>query len=525
MKKLLRAKKNIVKTFLLMSIFVFHFSGIAYANINAITTWAKTYGNSGYDSAYPIRQTLDGGYIVAGVNGLVLKLDVNGNIEWQKTYGGSGYDLIWSIQQSIDGGYIAAGYTQALGAVYGDAWVLKFDTNGNISGCPAGLIKDSNATVTNTNATISNLPVSGQNTNISPQISSAVVTDTSMTQSVICAVSNQPPVANAGPDQILSCLGSNGAITTLDGSQSLDPDGDVLSYAWTGPFGTALGVNPSVQIPMGTNPVTLKVDDGKGGTAEDTVNITVADKTPPSTSVAITGTSGNNGWYKSDVNVSLTSADNCSGVKEIHYILDGTETIISGSTAGFTISGDGIHNVSFWAVDNANNLETAHPATISIDKTPPVIAITGVSNGATYALGLAPTASYTVTDALSGVATSNASLTGGDSLGLGIFTYTVTALDNAGNTTTTSVAYNVIATTDGLATLIQQILTSGQIDNPGIANSLLSKIENVSKAPNDNTSDNIMQAFINQVSAQSGQHISPGAAAILINAANYIITH
>ncbi|KAF0146226.1 MAG: Neogenin [Nitrospirae bacterium] len=179
------------------------------------------------------------------------------------------------------------------------------------------------------------------------------------------------------------------------------------------------------------------------------------------------------------------------------------------------------------AVDKAGNSASAS-VTLNIDKTPPVITISGVSNGATYALGLAPTASYTVTDALSGVATSSDSLTGGDGLGLGAFTYSVTASDNAGNAITVSAAYSVIATTNGLNSLIQQILASGQIDNAGIANSLLSKVLNAADAAaigNGQASDNIMQAFINQVEAQTGQHISADAAAILINAATYIINN
>ncbi|KAF0146379.1 MAG: VBCS repeat-containing protein [Nitrospirae bacterium] len=188
--------------------------------------------------------------------------------------------------------------------------------------------------------------------------------------------SNQIPVANAGPDQTISCSGSNGAAVTLNGSGSSDPDGDALTYTWTGIFGTATGVNPQVQIPLGTYSITLKVDDGKGGTAEDTVVITVQDSVPPSTSATITGTSGNNGWYKSDVNINLTSTDNCSGAKEIHYIFDGAETIISGSAATLTIAADGRHNLSYWAVDYAGNIGQAKSVEIMIDRTPPVLSVT-----------------------------------------------------------------------------------------------------------------------------------------------------
>ncbi|MBI5205638.1 MAG: right-handed parallel beta-helix repeat-containing protein [Nitrospirae bacterium] len=83
-------------------------------------------------------------------------------------------------------------------------------------------------------------------------------------------------------------------------------------------------------------------------------------------------------------------------------------------------------------------------------------------------------------------------------------------------------------TMESLITLISQLLQSGGIDNAGIANSLLSKLNNALTATNNGNgqaSDDIMQAFINQVSAQAGQHISADAAAILINAATYIINN
>ena len=96
--------------------------------------WQKSLGGSGYDKAYSIQQTSDGGYIVAGSSesndgdltgshggyGWIVNLDKSGNIMWQKRLGGSAS----SIQQTFDFGYIIAGYS---GSNYrgSDGWIVK----------------------------------------------------------------------------------------------------------------------------------------------------------------------------------------------------------------------------------------------------------------------------------------------------------------------------------------------------------------------------------------------------------------
>jgi peptidoglycan-associated lipoprotein len=64
-----------------------------------------------------------------------------------------------------------------------------------------------------------------------------------------------------------------------------DPDGDTLTYRWTAPTGTL--ANPAERQTLwtapqqeGAVPVTVTVNDGKGGTASDTVNIQVVRPTP-----------------------------------------------------------------------------------------------------------------------------------------------------------------------------------------------------------------------------------------------------
>jgi hypothetical protein len=106
------------------------------------------------------------------------------------------------------------------------------------------------------------------------------------------------------------------------------------------------------------------------------------DVTPPVTTAMVTGTLGNNGWYVSKVQMTLTATDNDggSGVQEVHYTVDGTETIVQGSSASYSMVSDGTHTVTFYAIDNAGNGETPpQEMTINIDKTAPSIPALGAS--------------------------------------------------------------------------------------------------------------------------------------------------
>jgi sugar lactone lactonase YvrE len=82
------------------------------------------------------------------------------------------------------------------------------------------------------------------------------------------------------------------------------------------------------------------------------------------------------GWNNTSVISSITSTDT-SGVKEIHYaITQGTEIVVTGSSASFTLTENGTHSIAYWAVDNAGNVETTKYASVRIDKVAPVTTLT-----------------------------------------------------------------------------------------------------------------------------------------------------
>lgn len=92
--------------------------------------------------------------------------------------------------------------------------------------------------------------------------------------------SNQPPVADAGADQTVQCTSRSGAKVRLDGSGSSDPDGDPLTFTWTGPFGTLTGKHVKTKLPVGEHTITLTVDDGRR-TASDVTVVSVLDSGGP----------------------------------------------------------------------------------------------------------------------------------------------------------------------------------------------------------------------------------------------------
>lgn len=98
---------------------------------------------------------------------------------------------------------------------------------------------------------------------------------------VVSFGNNQAPLAVAGANRVVAGLSASGTAVTLDGSASSDPNGDALTYRWSGPFpeggGVVTGRTPTVTLALGNSKITLVVSDGALESAPSDVLVTVSD--------------------------------------------------------------------------------------------------------------------------------------------------------------------------------------------------------------------------------------------------------
>jgi probable HAF family extracellular repeat protein len=150
----------------------------------------------------------------------------------------------------------------------------------------------------------------------------------------------------------------------------------------------------------------------------------------PSVTPLVIGTVGTNGWYVSDATLSWYVTGTPTPTKS------GCDKVKVPNTTGTT-----------YTCSATNSVGSAQQSiTIMVDTVAPKVMIRSPINGATYALNRVMLASYTCTDALSGVATCAGSVADGTPFQTSVAgpqTFTVTSTDNAGNTQSKSVSYTV----------------------------------------------------------------------------------
>ncbi len=103
--------------------------------------------------------------------------------------------------------------------------------------------------------------------------------DTDTASTTVTVVAQQPPVADAGPDQTVN----EGSLESLDGTGSTDPDGSIVGYNWTQTGGTSVTLSdPTIASPTFTAPAapdtlnfSLTVTDDQGLQDTATTSVTV----------------------------------------------------------------------------------------------------------------------------------------------------------------------------------------------------------------------------------------------------------
>lgn len=165
---------------------------------------------------------------------------------------------------------------------------------------------------------------------------------------------NQPPTANAGPDQSVADDDGSGAETvTLDGTGSGDPDGTIASYEWTeGGAVLATGSRPNVTLAVGTHTITLNVTDDEGAWDTDDVVVTVqANQAPTANAGPDQTVADDDGSGSENVNLDGSGSSDPDGSIATFEWLENNQLIATGSKATVNLA-VGTHTITLEVTDN-----------------------------------------------------------------------------------------------------------------------------------------------------------------------------
>ncbi|MHC4643068.1 MAG: right-handed parallel beta-helix repeat-containing protein, partial [Planctomycetota bacterium] len=204
---------------------------------------------------------------------------------------------------------------------------------------------------------------------------------------------NTAPIADAGDDRTIECACNTeqGTKVTLDGTNSTDSDGGLLTYIWTGPFveSPAHGAAPMVTLEEGCPGdygITLVVDDGIDESEPNEVVIRVVDTTPPAFEFSVAPAMLWPPDHKMvEITPSWTVSDDCDTSPDVSLVSiamnEGDNTIGDGHTTNdIQIGKDGsiylrsersgtgndrVYTITYQAVDDCGNT-TIRSANVSI---------------------------------------------------------------------------------------------------------------------------------------------------------------
>ena len=104
--------------------------------------WTNNYGGVDNEYGNSVQETTEGDFIIVGstrsfgqgaYDVYLIKTNSIGDTLWTRSFGGSEYDMGYSVKEAEDGGYITTGFTQSFGQGESDIYLIKTDTDGNIT--------------------------------------------------------------------------------------------------------------------------------------------------------------------------------------------------------------------------------------------------------------------------------------------------------------------------------------------------------------------------------------------------------
>jgi len=178
----------------------------------------------------------------------------------------------------------------------------------------------------------------------------------------------------------------------LDSLQVLGPPASSveLTYSWQRNPYVRYGIDTAEPWSWTVNSSSLEGDgfyefrtiaeDGKGDVESKPMLAdasTTVDTTSPATAYALSGPSGNDGWFTGPVEMTLTASDATSGVGSTTFRVDGNAWLPY--TGSLTVAGDAVHHVEFGSLDLAGNAEPSRSVEVKIDASPPEFVAKGPS--------------------------------------------------------------------------------------------------------------------------------------------------
>jgi hypothetical protein len=291
----------------------------------------------------------------------------------------------------------------------------------------------------------------------------------------IGANENQAPTA---PTNLLLVSGTNPSDTGDLGFawQGADPDANALSYVleakdaddpgWTQVYaGTRSGATLS-SLAEGTWAVRVAAFDGSLTSGYATLSGLVVDRSAPSTPTASADRSADfvatdgTGWYRDTVDVTFSgSADPA--------LADGSAgSGVASVTAMQTVATSGAHDVTGTAVDAAGNTSGQASLRVNVDADAPTIGF--ATCPASVVLGKPATATWTASDAESGLSTAASGSLSVDTSIVGTRTLQASATDNVGHSSTATCNVAVIYDFKGFGKPVANPPTFNKVSAGGI---------------------------------------------------------